>query len=174
MIMKLIDRKGVSLIELVVTVAILSVLASLILPSAQLITKRNKELELRRNLRTMRTAIDDYYRAYQDAVYVSKTMPIPSAADPKASGYPESLQVLVEGFDFGKVDGAKKRFLRRIPVDPFNPPAPGEEPKWGLKGYADDPDDDPKETPEEIDGGLFDVVSLSEETAIDGTKYKEW
>lgn len=172
--MKMMNNKGVSLIELVVTVAILSVLASLILPSAQLVNKRNKEIELRRNLREIRTAIDEYHKAYVDAVNIKKTLPPFSPADPKSSGYPESLQVLVEGFDFGDVAGKKRRFLRRIPVDPFNRPEPGEEPKWGYIGYADPFDTPPRESPEDVEGGVFDVVSLSEEKAIDETKYNEW
>lgn len=172
--MKWINKKGVSLVELVVTVAILSVLASLILPSARLVNQRNKEIELRRNLREIRTAIDEYHRVYLDAVNVKKTLPPFSPADPKSSGYPESLKVLVEGFDFGDLAGKKRKFLRRIPVDPFNRPAPGEEPKWGYIGYADPSDTPPRESPEDVDGGVFDVVSLSQETAIDGTKYSEW
>lgn len=169
---RLSNNKGLSLIELVVTMAILSVLASLILPSAQMIAKRNKEIELRRSLRTMRTAIDDYYKANYDAMYVSKTKPIVINSE-NSSGYPESLQKLVEGDDFGKVDGMKKKFLRRIPIDPFNPPKPGEEPKWGVRGYADEPDSPPSDDTKPK-GGVFDVYSLSEETAIDGTKYKDW
>ena len=172
--MKRINNKGVSLVELFVTVAILSVLASLILPSVQLVTKRTNEIELRRNLREIRTAIDEYHKAYVEAVTVKKTLPPFSPADPKSSGYPESLQVLVEGFDFGDLAGNKRKFLRRIPIDPFNRPEPGEEAKWGYIGYADPFDTPPRESPEDVDGGVFDVVSLSEDTAIDETKYSEW
>lgn len=165
MMIKLSEKKGLSLIELVVTMAILSVLASLILPSAQMITKRNKEIELRRSLRIIRTAIDDYHKAWFDAVNREKTR----ISSLKESGYPKTLKVLVDGEDFGKVDGTKKKFLRRIPTDPFNPPKPGEEPKWGMRSYVDEPD---SSTWGEED--VFDVYSLSEETAIDGTKYKDW
>ncbi|HEY6838193.1 MAG TPA: hypothetical protein VI389_05575, partial [Geobacteraceae bacterium] len=85
------------------------------------------------------------------------------------SGYPKELKVLVDGDDFGQLGGEKKRFLRRIPADPLNPPKPGEEPKWGLRSYKDDPDSTTW-------GGedVYDVYSLSEDTAIDGSKYKDW
>ena len=76
---------------------------------------------------------------------------------------------IVDGDDFGQLGGEKKRFLRRIPADPLNPPKPGEEPKWGLRSYKDDPDSTTW-------GGedVYDVYSLSEDTAIDGSKYKDW
>ncbi|SNB45283.1 type II secretion system protein [Geobacter sp. DSM 9736] len=163
--MKRLNTKGLTIVELVVTMAILSVLAALVLPSAQLVAKRNKEIELRRNLRVIRTAIDDYYKAYRDAVERDKT----KAPSIKESGYPKTLELLVEGDDFGKVDGQKRKFLRRIPADPFNPPKPGEKPEWGLRSYTDKPDST-------IWGeeDVYDVYSLSEDTAIDGTKYNEW
>ena len=158
------NNRGISLIELIVTMIILSLLALLILPSAQMTAKRNRELELRRDLRTIRTAIDDYKKNYDQAVTEKK---ITSTLD--NSGYPETLQVLVDGYDFGGLVKYKKKFLRRIPVDPFNPPEPGAEPKWGLRSYEDEPDSSNW-------GGedVYDVYSLSGETAIDGTKYKDW
>jgi general secretion pathway protein G len=158
------NNRGISLIELIVTLIILSVLATLILPSAQLMVKRTKEIELRRELRLIRTAIDDYKKTYDQAVRENK---LPSVID--KSGCPETLQVLVDGYDFGGLTKYKKKFLRRIPADPFNPPKPGEEPKWGLRSYADEPDSTSW-------GGedVYDVYSLSGETAIDGTKYKDW
>ena len=158
------NNRGISLIELIVTRLILSVLASLILPSAQMMVKRTKEIELRRELRLIRTAIDDYKRTYDQAVKENK---IPSVMN--KSGCPETLKVLVDGYDFGGLTNYKNKFLRRIPADPFNPPKPGEEPKWGLRSYADEPDSTSW-------GGedVYDVYSLSGETAIDGTKYKDW
>jgi general secretion pathway protein G len=157
-------NRGISLIELMVTLVILSILAALILPSAQMTMKRARELELRRDLRLLRTAIDDYKKNYDQAVTNHNIL-----ASPDKSGYPETLQVLVEGYDFGGLVNYKKKFLRKIPADPFNPPKPGEGPKWGLRSYADQPDSTNW-------GGedIYDVYSQSEETAIDGTKYKDW
>lgn len=158
------NPRGLSLIELIVTLVILTLLASLIMPSAEMTARRTKELELRRNLRTIRQAIDDYKKTYDQAVTDKKIM-----ASLNKSGCPETLQVLVDGYDFGGAVNFKKKFLRKIPADPFNPPKPGEEPKWGLRSYFDQPDSTSW-------GGedVYDVYSLSEETAIDGTKYKDW
>ena len=158
------DNRGVTLVELVVTMAILVILASLVLPTTQMTAKRVKEIELRRDLRIMRTALDDFKKNYDKAVDDKKIL-----ASANKSGYPETLQQLVDGYDFGGLVNYKKKFLRRIPVDPFNPPKAGEEPKWGLRSYADQPDSTTW-------GGedVYDVYSLSEETAIDGSKYQDW
>jgi general secretion pathway protein G len=163
-IFNLVGEKGLSLIELVVTLVILSILAGLILPSTQMMSKRTKEIELRRSLRVIRTALDDYKKVYDKAIDEKKIMMVLNK-----SGYPESLKTLVDGDDFGGLEKTKRKFLRKIPQDPFNPTKSGEEPKWGLRSYADESDSTSW-------GGedVFDVYSLSEETAIDGTKYKEW
>ena len=160
------NNRGLSLIELVVTMSILAILATVIFPTTRVTAKRLKELELRKDLRVMRTAIDDYNKCYLDAVIQKK---IPAMMDDQKAAYPKSLDVLVEGYDFGGLYGYKRRFLRKIPVDPFNPPPPGEKPKWGLRSSVDQPDS--STWGEE---NVYDVYSLSEETAIDGTKYKDW
>lgn len=159
------DNSGLSLVELIVTLTILAVLASLILPSALMTGKRTKEIELRRNLRTMRSAIDEFKKSSEKITAAGG--PPPSGVS--KSGYPKTLEQLVEGTDFGDAAGTRKKFLRRIPVDPFHPTPKDGAPEWGLRSYADDPDST-------IWGGedVFDVYSLSEETAIDGTKYKDW
>ena len=156
------DNSGVSLVELIVTMVILSILAMLILPSAQMTSKRTKELGLRRDLRTIRTAIDDFKKSAE------KITGPPPAGLPK-TGCPKTLEQLVEGTDFGDVNGTKKQFLRRIPVDPFHPVMKDGAPEWGLRSYTDSPDST-------MWGGddVYDVYSLSEDTAIDGTKYKDW
>lgn len=158
-------NRGVTLVELVVTVAILAILASIVSPLTQMTAKRTRELELRRNLRIIRTAIDEYKKKYEWALDNKK---LPTVVN-KSSGCPETLQVLVDGFDFGEVTPSKRKFLRRTPADPMNPPKPGDEPKWGLRSYNDKPDSTSW-------GGedVYDVYSLSEGTAIDGTKYKDW
>ncbi len=157
-------KRGVTLIELIVTVTIVAILAAGILPLSRMTAKRSREIELRRNLRIMRTAIDEYRKSYDKALAEQKLVAVTDR-----SGYPQSLRLLVEGDDFGGLHPVKKKFLRRIPVDPMNPPRSGEEPPWGLRSYADRPD-------AAVWGGedVYDVYSLSEGTAMDGTKYREW
>ena len=110
----------------------------------------------------MRTAIDDFKKSYDKAVDDKKIV-----STLNKSGYPETLRQLVDGYDFGGLYAYKKKFLRKIPVDPMNPPEPGEEPRWGLRSYSDEPDSNSW-------GGedVYDVYSLSEGTALDGTKYR--
>jgi general secretion pathway protein G len=157
------NNRGLTLIELVVTMVILGVLGSMLLPSIQLTNKRTKEIELKQDLREMRTALDDYKKTYDKAVQDGKLQPTIDA-----SGYPKTLQDLVDGADFGGLYPTKKKFLRRIPMDPFHKVS-GDEVRWRLRSYKDDVDSTSW-------GGedVFDVSSLSEETAIDGTKYKDW
>ena len=145
---------GFTLIEVLATVAIISVLASGILPLSQVIYKRNKEFKLRNNLRIIRTALDKYEELVDQGVVPKTTI----------SGYPESLEVLVNGIDLKKAVDQKKKFLRRIPKDPMT-----ENGEWGLRAYADDPNST-------IWGGqdVYDVFSLSNSQEIDGTYYKEW
>jgi general secretion pathway protein G len=157
-------RRGVTLIELIVTVTIVAILAAGIVPLTRMTAKRTREIELRRNLRIMRTALDEFKKSYDKALAEKKLVIISDK-----SGYPESLRQLVEGYDFGGLYQGKKKFLRRIPVDPMNPPRPGEDPVWGMRSYYDRPD-------AVVWGGedVYDVYSQSEGTAIDGTKYREW
>lgn len=156
------NRRGLSFIELIITVAILGILATVIVPFTQMTVKRNKELELRRSLREIRTAIDEYKKAYDEAHKGKQVL--------TETGYPETLDVLVEGTDFGsEAVTIKKKFLRRIPVDPFNRPKPGEKPEWGMRSYKDEPDSTSWDNSD-----VYDVYSLSEGTAIDGTLYKDW
>ena len=165
------DRRGLSLIELIVTVAILSILGMLVFPLTQMTAKRTKELQLRQNLREIRTAIDKYKEDYDYAVKQGKK----TNAVVDASGYQKNLELLIEGeVDSSDPKGEKKKkYLRRIPPDPFNHAKKGtkesESKEWGLRSYKDKPDSTQW-------GGedVFDVYSLSEETAIDGTKYKDW
>ena len=160
--MDVMDHKGITLIELIVTMAILAVLASIIMPLSHMTVKRQSELELKRNLRVIRTAIDRYKDAADEGRITQKA---------GGSGYPPTLEVLVEGVDDAKGGkfGATIRFLRRIPRDPMAPDvgmAPEE--TWGKRSYESDAD-----SPSEGDD-VFDVYSLSDETAIDGTQYSSW
>ena len=154
-------RGGFTLIELVVTIAILGLLATVAVPFAQLVQQRSKEAELRTSLRQIRTAID----AYKQAVVEKR---IESPAD--ATGYPPDLDVLWKGVaDITKPDDSKLYFLRRLPRDPFYPDAAAESAEtWGKRSYASPPDD-----PQEGDD-VYDVYSLSDKTGLNGVPYREW
>ncbi|ABA87399.1 type II secretion system pseudopilin PulG [Syntrophotalea carbinolica DSM 2380] len=154
------NQKGMTLMELVVATAILAILASAVLPLSQGAVRRSRELELRRNLRILRSAIDDYKMDFDRAVEEKKI--IPSLTE---TGYPKSLEVLVEGKDWKGLYPYKRKYLRRIPKDPFDEYGEG----WGLRSYREDPEST-------IYGGedVYDLYSQSIKTALDGTLYKDW
>jgi general secretion pathway protein G len=143
---------GLTLVELIVTVAILGFLASAAVPLARWNIKRVKERELHTDLWQMRKAID----AYKDAADKGG---IQTKVD--SQNYPPDLETLVKGVE---IQGKKVRFLRRIPIDPMT----GKQ-EWGLRSMQDDPNGDSY-------GGqsVFDVYSKSQGTALNGTKYAEW
>jgi len=143
-------------VELLVTVAILSILAAMVLPIAKTTLRREKEMELRRDLRTMRESIDQF-KKFSDAGLIQQRCL-------QCYGYPEEMETLVEGVpQVGAID-KKLRFMRRIPIDPMTAEA-----VWGLRSVQDDPNDMSW-------GGqnVFDVYSLSEGEALDGSKYHDW
>jgi len=155
------NERGFTLIELVVTVAIMAILATAALPLAEIAVQRSQEQELRAALRQIREAIDAYKQAVDDKR-------ITKAAD--ESGYPKSLQMLVDGVDDAKSPKkAKIYFLRRIPRDPMmrDTTVPAEK-SWGLRSYASS-----AEEPQKGDD-VFDVYSLSSKTGINGVPYREW
>ena len=155
------NQSGLTLIEVLVTITILGILASVAVPLSQMTVKREKELELRRSLRGIRSAIDAYKRV-SDEGRIKKSI--------DESGYPPDLETLVKGVEDASTPDKKTiKFLRRVPRDPMNPDTslPSEE-TWGLRSYESDPD-----SPSEGED-VFDVYSLSEETAIDGTRYDSW
>jgi len=143
---------GLTLIELIIVVAIISVLATAALPIARFQVKREKERELRRDLWSMRDAIDHYKDAADKGAFMTKV---------DSYGYPPDLDTLVNGVD---VQDKKVKFLRRIPVDPMTGNS-----DWGLRSNQDDADSDSF-------GGqnVFDVYTKSQGTALDGTKYSTW
>lgn len=157
---KLRHHAGLTLMEMVVTLALISILAAVALPLSEMTVKRSKEMELKRSLRMMRTAIDAYKADFDKAV--EKKTIIPSIND---TGYPESLEVLTEGHDWGGLYSFKRRYLRRLPVDPFDQFDEG----WGVRSSQDAPDS-------VVSGeeDVFDVYSQSEEIALDGTTYNQW
>ncbi len=152
---------GFTLLELVIALAILSILVVMAAPVLRLQVQREKEAELRLALRDLRGALDAYKRATED-------QRIPKSLD--ASGYPPSLEALSAGTVNAKdPKGGKLYFLRRIPRDPMNPDASIEAAAtWGRRSYASPPD-----APEE-GADVFDVYSLAPGSGINGVPYKEW
>jgi general secretion pathway protein G len=171
-------RRGFSLIEMMVTLAVLAVLASAIMPIAKTAIKREKEIELRRNLRIIREAIDAYKKMADEKRF---------EVEEDSEGYPPDLETLVKGVEATapaagttgspEVPGPTRskaaaastekkivKFLRRIPRDPMTDSL-----DWGLRSYQDESDSD-------FWGGenVYDVYTKSNATALDGTKYKEW
>lgn len=153
--------RGFTLIELLITVAIIATLASIALPLSEVAVQRSKETELRRALRHIRDALDDYKRAADEGR-------IRRAAD--ESGYPPTLGALVEGApDAKSPTGATIYFLRRIPRDPTHPDetVPAEK-TWRLRSYESPPD---RPAPGK---DVFDVYSMSEKVGLNGVPYREW
>ena len=149
-------ERGFTLLEMLVTAMILMVLASAVIPMAKNGVRRQKELELRRALREMRLPNDDY-KAKGDQ---QKIKPGP----PEAFGYPESLEILVEGVPMKDKATGKIRFLRRIPLDPFTG-----KPDWGKRSISDDP------TSTGWGGGnVYDVYSLAPGTGSNEIAYRDW
>jgi general secretion pathway protein G len=151
---------GFTLIELVVTVAILALFATLALPMQELVVKRGQEADLRAALREIRTGLDAYKQAVDDGRIIVAA---------GASGYPKNLLLLVTDVrDAKSPTGLPIHFLRRIPRDPFADPALKPEETWGLRSYAS-PWDDPRPGDD-----VFDVYSLSDGVGINGVPYREW
>lgn len=157
-------RKGFTIVEMLVTLAILAILATAVMPLAKIAVKREKEIELRRNLRLIREAIDAYKKLPDE-----KKIEV----EEDSEGYPPDLETLVKGVELkeekadekGKRSGQKTiKFLRRIPKDPMTDSF-----DWGLRSYQDEPD-------AEVWGGenVYDVYTKSMAKALDGTKYKDW
>ena len=155
--------RGFSYIEILITVAILALLATAAAPYVELTMVRQKETQLRRDLRQIREAIDAYKKA-SDEGRIPKEL--------GASGYPRRLEDLANGVEDGK-DPLKKKiyFLRRLPRDPMYPA--GDEPvaaaqTWGKRSY-DSPPDQPREGED-----VFDVYSLSSTKGLNGIPYNQW
>jgi general secretion pathway protein G len=144
--------RGVTLLELITALIILSILTAIAIPVVRIGIKRQKERDLRAALWEIRDAIDRYKEAADRGAFQVKL---------GSEGYPPDLETLVKGVDS---NGKKLRFLRRIPEDPMTGKT-----EWGMHSMQDDPESNSW-------GGqnVFDVYTKSEGTALDGTKYKTW
>ncbi len=141
-----------TLVELIVAIAVMSILATAVLPISRTVVKRQRERELKAALWQMRDAIDRYKDAADRGAFQVKL---------GSEGYPPDLETLVKGVDS---NGKTIRFLRHIPVDPMTHST-----EWGMRSMQDDP------TSDSWGGqGVFDVFTKSTGTALDGTKYAEW
>ena len=146
---------GMTLIELILACSILVILASAALPVARYSIVRSKELELRRDLREMKDAVDRYKDlADRNLIRV----------EVGSEGYPPDLETLVKGVQVGANADKKIRFLRKVPVDPMTGQA-----DWGLRCVSDDSD-----STNWCGKNIFDIYSKSQATALDGTKYSDW
>lgn len=152
-------ERGFTFIEMIVVTTILLVLASTVMPLAQVTMQRQREAELHRALREMRTALDKFKDAVDQGLIPSTEL------EPANEGYPPDLETLVEGITAANdATGRKIRFLRRIPIDPLTGDT-----EWGLRSYQD--------SPTSTSWGrqnVFDVYSRGEGTGLDGTEYRAW
>lgn len=153
-------RRGFTLIEMLVVLAIMGLLAAAAVPLVELESRRAQERELREGLRTLRAAIDAYHAAALEGRV--RRMP-------HDNGYPPSLEVLVSGVtDLRSGSNERIYFLRRLPRDPFADPTLPAAATWGLRSY-DSPPDDPRPGKD-----VFDIHSLSPANGLDGTPYRSW
>jgi general secretion pathway protein G len=146
-------QRGVTLLEMIVVITILLILMGAAMPVLKVSIRRQREVELRRDLWEMRSAIDRYKDAADKNAFQQKL---------GSEGYPPDMDTLVNGVEVA--GGKKLRFLRRIPVDPMTGNT-----DWGLRSMQDDPESDSW-------GGqnVFDVYTKSTGVGLNGTKYKDW
>ena len=148
-------QRGFTIVELAVVAAMIAILTAMVVPVAKYTLKRQDEIELRYQLRLMRDAIDKY-KQFSDLGLIPMQL--------GSEGYPKDLTTLVEGVTLvGQLD-KKQKFLRRVPIDPMTKKA-----EWGMRSFQDEPD-----TVAWGGQNIYDVFSLSDGRAIDGTHYKDW
>ena len=166
-------QSGVTLLELLVTLTILTILASVALPFTKVSARRTKEIELRQNLRIIRAAIDTFRLEWSrdgetltGPVCVKNRLSCKDVTGP--FGYPKSLEVLLgvklTGEQANVRGTAIKRYLRSIPPDPMTGAA-----DWRMRCYRD-----PPSIKDWCGEDVYDVSTQSQEIALDGTKYRDW
>jgi len=157
------NEAGFTLIEMLVVLAILSVLAAVTVPYAEITVKRGKELDLRRDLREIRTALDRFHDDWLN-IRISRTN-----GSVSEDGYPKTLEELVEGVDSAGPRAVKQKYLRRIPENPFGDNSLPLDQQWGLRSYLDDAHSSQW-------GGqdVYDVYCPGDGKALDGSLYHDW
>ncbi len=166
--------RGVTLIELLVTLVIMFILASVALPFTKIAAKRSQELELRQTLRTVRIAIDNFRRDWaRDGSILLGPLCVKNQLTCKEetglTGYPKNLETLLKveltgGEAQTEGHSSIRRYLRKIPNDPITGTT-----EWGIRCYQDEPDES-RWCGEDV----FDIYTTSARIAIDGTPYREW
>lgn len=157
--MSLTTERGYTFVEVLIVTSIVMILASAVLPLAQVTSQRQREAELRRTLRELRTAID----RFNDEVVRGNIAA--TELEPTSEGFPPDLQTLVDGVPAANdASGRKLRFLRRVPIDPMTNST-----EWGLRSYQDRPDATSW-------GGqnVYDVYTTAGGTGLNGTSYRDW
>lgn len=151
-------ERGFTYVEMIATIGILLILSSAVMPLARVTRQRQREIDLRRQLRILRTAIDRYHAAVEAGQIGGIDVKLGS------EGYPPDLETLVKGVNqVGRLDH-KLKFLRNIPVDPMTNST-----EWGLRCYQDEPD-----SQSWCGSNVWDVYTKSGGKALDGTRYREW
>jgi general secretion pathway protein G len=154
---------GFTLVEMLVVLAILAVLTAVTLPYAEVTVRRDRELELKRDLREMRIAIDRFHYDWQSGVIPQTSS---AASD---DGYPKTLEVLTRGADSSGVRPVKQKYLRRVPENPLGDTSLPPEQQWGWRAYGDPPDSTAW-------GGadVYDIYCPGDGKALDGSFYHDW
>lgn len=153
------SSSGFTFVEIVVVTAVMMILASAALPIARVSMKRQREAELKRSLREVRTAIDTFKEWADRGAIASTELSLGN------ENYPSSLDILVDGVTLANdASGRKKKFLRRVPIDPFTGST-----DWGKRAYQDAPD-----TKVWGGGNIYDIYTKFDGKALDGSKYRDW
>jgi general secretion pathway protein G len=160
------QEHGITLLELLVVIAILGILATAAMPLSRMTIRRAKEIELRTNLRIIRTAIDEFKKDCDE----KKLSTVEGYCKTEQDNYPESLEQLTEPLKLAGAGDKTRKYLRRIPRDPMTAlESPDKPNNWGLRSYSDSSD-----STQWGEGNVYDIYSKSEAVAFDGSKFNTW